>query len=398
MVTASDAASSLSASATVAVTARAANHLALATTASPGSGTSFPFTVTALDDFGNTDTAYAGTVRFTSSDASPGVVLPPNSKLTSGQGTFAATLVSVGSQTITGTDVATAAITGTLTVSVAATVHDLRVTAPMTATAGAPFSVTVVAADAQGNPVPGYGGTVHFASSDASPGVSLPSDSTLTNGQGTFSVKLTKAGPQTVTVSDVQSSLSTTVGVSVTAQQASRLVLSTDTSTPTAGTSLSLTVVAQDQFANTDLAYAGRVHFTSTDGSATAVLPADSTLTNGQGTFSVTLTKAGAQTITATDTVTAAITGNVAVTVQPADAASLTLEAPSGARAGQSFSVKVTLTDQFGNVASGYRGTVHFSSSDMLPTVVLPADYHGDSHKRTATRSTSPRAACLRPS
>jgi len=375
MVTASDAASSLSASATVAVTARAANHLALATTASPGSGTSFPFTVTALDDFGNTDTAYAGTVRFTSSDASPGVVLPPNSKLTSGQGTFAATLVSVGSQTITGTDVATAAITGTLTVSVAATVHDLRVTAPMTATAGAPFSVTVVAADAQGNPVPGYGGTVHFASSDASPGVSLPSDSTLTNGQGTFSVKLTKAGPQTVTVSDVQSSLSTTVGVSVTAQQASRLVLSTETSTPTAGTSLSLTVVAQDQFANTDLAYAGRVHFTSTDGSATAVLPADSTLTNGQGTFSVTLTKAGAQTITATDTVTAAITGNVAVTVQPADAASLTLEAPSGARAGQSFSVKVTLTDQFGNVASGYRGTVHFSSSDMLPTVVLPADY-----------------------
>jgi len=138
---------------------------------------------------------------------------------------------------------------------------------------------------------------------------------------------------------------------------------------------MSLTVIAQDQYANTDLAYAGRVQFTSTDTSATVVLPADSTLTNGQGTFSATLTKAGPQTITGTDTITPSITGNASVSVQPADAARLTLDAPSAARAGQSFPVTLTLTDQFGNLASGYRGTVRFTSSDILPTVVLPADY-----------------------
>ena len=35
----------------------------------------------------------------------------------------------------------------------------------------------------------------------------------------------------------------------------------------------------------------------------------------------------------------------------------------------------VTLKDQYGNVATGYRGTVHFATSDPLPTVALPADY-----------------------
>lgn len=66
-------------------------------------------------------------------------------------------------------------------------------------------------------------------------------------------------------------------------------------------------MTALDQFNNTATGYAGTVHFTSTDGLAT--LPANSTLTNGVGTFSATLRTAGNQTITATDTVTASITG-----------------------------------------------------------------------------------------
>jgi len=49
------------------------------------------------------------------------------------------------------------------------------------------------------------------------------------------------------------------------------------------------------------------VHFTSTDGAA--ALPANATLTNGTGNFSATFNTAGNQTITATDTVNAGITG-----------------------------------------------------------------------------------------
>ena len=77
--------------------------------------------------------------------------------------------------------------------------------------------------------------------------------------------------------------------------------------TDVSGTAFSFTVTALDQFNNTATAYSGTVHFTSTD--AQAVLPADSTLTNGVGTFSATLKTGGNQTITATDTVTASITG-----------------------------------------------------------------------------------------
>ena len=165
-----------------------------------------------------------------------------------------------------------------------------------------------------------------------------------------------------------------TLGVTVRAAAASGLALAT-TATPTAGAAFSFTAAAQDQFGNTDTGYAGTVHFTTTDTSAGVVLPADATLTNGQRTFSATLIKAGSQTITGTDKATATITGKVAVTVRAANAASLVLDAPGNAKVGQAFNVTVTLKDQYGNVATGYRGTVHFTTSDPLPTVVLPADY-----------------------
>jgi hypothetical protein len=46
---------------------------------------------------------------------------------------------------------------------------------------------------------------------------------------------------------------------------------------------------------------------------------------------------------------------------------------PSPVTAGAAGSVTVTLKDAAGNVAAGYRGTVHFTSSD--PQAALPADY-----------------------
>ena len=46
--------------------------------------------------------------------------------------------------------------------------HDLKLTAPATATAGQPFSVSVTAEDGQGNPVTSYSGSVHLSSSDTS--------------------------------------------------------------------------------------------------------------------------------------------------------------------------------------------------------------------------------------
>ncbi|HWM23399.1 MAG TPA: hypothetical protein VNP98_01130 [Chthoniobacterales bacterium] len=70
----------------------------------------FNFTVRAVDQFGNTATGYAGTIHFTSTGQSS---LPPDSTLTNGTGTFAATFFTEGNHTITATDTLNPSITGT---------------------------------------------------------------------------------------------------------------------------------------------------------------------------------------------------------------------------------------------------------------------------------------------
>jgi hypothetical protein len=63
------------------------------------------------------------------------------------------------------------------------------------------------------------------------------------------------------------------------------------------------------------------------------------------------------------------------ITVNAAQAVTMTISAPSSTVAGASFSVTVTTKDQLGNVAAGYRGTIHFTSTDHSIGVVLPDDY-----------------------
>jgi hypothetical protein len=72
--------------------------------------------------------------------------------------------------------------------------------------------------------------------------------------------------------------------------------------------------------------------------------------------------------------VTGGISGSESgITVQPAAAAQFLVSAPSSVSRGAKFSVTVTVEDAYGNVVTGYTGTVHFSSSDS--TATLPADY-----------------------
>src|SRR5207244_2832767 len=221
--------------------------LALSAPAAATAGTPFTVTVTAVDGQGAPVTSYDGTVHFTSSDTSPGVVLPPDSTLSSGTGTFSITLAGTGSQTVTVSDAARSlSATATVTVSSAARAEQLRTSGPATAKAGDAFSVTVSAVDGQGNPVPSYAGTIHFTSSDTAAAVRLPPDSTLSGGQATFNVTLTTAGAQTVTASDVASSLpSATASLAVGARAADHLALATSAS-PASGSSFPFTVTAPD--------------------------------------------------------------------------------------------------------------------------------------------------------
>src|SRR5207253_1730325 len=78
--------------------------------------------------------------------------------------------------------------------------------------------------------------------------------------------------------------------------------------------------------------------------------------------------------------------------VTPAGAASYVVTGPASATAGVAFNtLAVTAKDSFGNTATGYTGTAHFTSIDGQ--AVLPADYKfvaGDNgtHTFTATLKT----------
>jgi hypothetical protein len=61
--------------------------------------------------------------------------------------------------------------------------------------------------------------------------------------------------------------------------------------------------------------------------------------------------------------------------VQIGAATHLAVSAPASVTAGTPFDVTVTALDAYGHIASGYTGTVTFSSSDTDPSVVLPAAY-----------------------
>ncbi|MGC1360568.1 MAG: putative Ig domain-containing protein [Silvibacterium sp.] len=173
-------------------------------------GTATSITVKVYDSLGNLFTGYTGTVHFTSSDGS--AVLPANSTLSSGVGTFDVTLKTAGIQTVTVTDTTTSSVMGS------GAVHHLAVSAPSSATAGTSFSITVYAYDAFGNFTNSYGGTVHFTSTDGA--ASLPANSALSSGHGNFTATLNTAGSQTITATDTNNSLITGTSNSIAVDKA----------------------------------------------------------------------------------------------------------------------------------------------------------------------------------
>ncbi len=320
-VTATDTSNSaITGQATVTVGAAAASTLTLSAPSSSSQNGPFTVTVTATDPYGNLATGYVGTVSFTTSDTGPGVVLPGNYTFglaDKGSHTFTngVTLVTLGNQTVTVTDTVEPTLTSTATVNVQSPLSatHLSVSAPTVATAGAAFSITVTALNANNNTATGYLGTIHFTTSDQGAGALVPADYTFTpadHGTHTFTngVTLVTAGSQTLTATDTSNStINGAATVSVTAAAASKLLVAGFPSPTGVGSAGNFTVTAQDPYGNIATGYTGTVAFSSSD--SQALLPGNSTLNNGTGTFSATFETAGIQALTATDTVTKSITG-----------------------------------------------------------------------------------------
>ena len=130
-------------------------------------GTPDSFTITAQDQYGNTDTAFSGGVNLSTTDTNPSSSVPGSATLTSGVDTFAATFDQAGSQTISATSGLSTGTSNTVTVTPASLSHFAVTEVPVSTTAGVSFMFTVTAQDAFDNTVTGFSGSVGFSSTDS---------------------------------------------------------------------------------------------------------------------------------------------------------------------------------------------------------------------------------------
>jgi len=267
--------------------------------------------VTAVDDTNTVDTGYAGTAVVTSSD--PGLDVVGATTFAAGVLDFTIAFKTAGVQSVTLTDNAAPSITGTASTTVppgAPTHFSVEGAAPV---AGVPAAFTVNARDLFNNLATSYSGTVHITSSDNQ--ATLPADFAFSGGTGSASATFRTSGTQTLTATDTVTSMAGAGDFAVAAGPATHFSL-TLPATVDPGVAFNFDVMAKDAFENANASYTGTMHFTSSDAGAT--LPADSTLTNGQGTFSATLQAAHSNTsITATDTADGSVTGTGQVATLP---------------------------------------------------------------------------------
>lgn len=172
-------------------------------------GDSQTFTVTALDNAGNVLTDYTGTVHLSSSDYQAAGV-PADYTFTAadaGAHTFTVTFKTAGWQWVTATDTAAPNLSASQGISVSPAALSKLVIGgfPSSVTAGDYGYFSVSAADAYGNAITSYAGTVHFTSSDGL--AVLQDDYTFTPewdyGTGYFYAYLNSIGTQSITVTDL---------------------------------------------------------------------------------------------------------------------------------------------------------------------------------------------------
>ena len=375
-------------------------------------GVSFNVTVNAVDANWNV-VSTNDTVGITATD--PAVVLPANAALVAGTKTFAVTSKTVGSWTVTSTDVThgtTTASTGAAYAVTPAAASKLVIgTAPSgTAVVGAPFvqqpaifiedqfgnlrtsdTLTVTAARLGGSGT--LTGTLSIA---AVGGVATFTDLAHLLA-GTITIQFTSSGLTSVTSGNIVVSAGSfsQLQVLLPGETAAPGTVTGKTGSPTAqtaGTAFNVTVNAVDVGWNVVSAN-DTVAISSSD--ANAGLPVNAALVGGAKTFSVTPKTAVAQTFTASDVTNGGITPNTSasVTVNVGAFAKLQLlmpgetaapgsatgktGTPTARTAGTAFNVIVNGVDANWNVtpsANGNGATMHLTSSDANATLGADAN------------------------
>jgi hypothetical protein len=299
-------------------------------TPTPTAGGSVNLTITAKDANNSTVTTYTGShsLVFSGASASPAGNAPTVANSSGTAVAFGSATVltfTAGVATINSTKNGVLKIYRAGTANVAAGEGSITTPAPLTLTvspaaaskyalnaasatpvAGASDNLTITAQDAYGNTDTTYAGShsLVFSGASASPGGSVPTVSSSSGAEVAFggataiqfsagvavggegiggTMKLFKSGSTAVKATEGSITTPTAVTVTVSPEAATKLVLTSSTTTPVAATNFNLTTTAQDVYGNTATAYTGskNITFSGASASPSGALP---TVVNSAGT------------------------------------------------------------------------------------------------------------------
>jgi hypothetical protein len=373
----------------VTVKAAAAKRFSVPTPSEQEASIAFNVTLTATDEYGNTATSYAGkkTIAWSEPASSPSGKAPSYTTaitFTAGVGAAASTrLYDAQSTTLKAKEGTIEGTTAGFTVR-AATAKKFTVPTPAEQEAGAAFNVTLTAIDEYSNVATSYTGakTLTWSGPANAPNGTAPeyptsaTAVTFTAGVGTASaIKLFDV--QSTTLKAKEGTIEVTSS-SFTVKAASATSFSLPTPTEKeAGATISETVSALDTWHNPAKSYAGAKTLAfsepaSSPSGKAPVYPATVTFTSGAGTASIKLYDAQTTTLKATEGTIEGTTG--AFVVKAAATKKLTVPTPSEQEAGVVFSVTLTATDEYGNLAKGYTGakTIAWSGPVSSPNATAP--------------------------
>ena len=373
--------------------------------AAQSAGRAFAASVWATDAYWN-PVPSGDNVRITSSDPA---FSPVSGVLSGGFRSFNVTLNTVGTRTLTVSDLTSPSITSTtspgISVQPSSVDHFEISTIASPQVAGVPVAVTIRATDVGGNTIPGYDGDANLAANTGAGSIS-PERITLANGVWAGTILFKGAGGAvSFAVSDFSAPPHTGSSNSFTVNPGPmtglQVLLPGETAqsgdgdgrigTPTvqsAGNPFSITVRAVDAYWNLVPGIDHRIALASTD--SFAVMPAETTLANGQRLIPVRLHKSGPQTITVSDldvptanpgtsspvTIVGGPFARVLVLAPGESVAPGTASGRTGNATDQSinyaFTVTVLATDAWWNPVAGVSDVVRITSDD--PMAVLPPD------------------------
>ncbi len=368
---------------TTVVTPAAATHFAIQLPANSPDGEPVNVAAVALDANNHPVQGFSGTATITTSDAA-GTLSATSVTFKNGNATFQATFATSGTQTVTATDTADSlAGTGTTNVATPDVATHFGLMMPPNVPTGATVNVGIVPLDANNNPVPTYVGTVNLTTSDSKGTLSVtsitfpfsPSASTPANGNATppmFTATFATAGTQSITATDsVNSSLTGSVSTNVVAPDvATHFGLMLPSSVPT-GSPVTVGIVALDAKNNPVPNYMGTVNLSTSDTGAKLSATSVTFKPNSPPvTFTVTFATTGSQTIMATDSSNASLTGTINATVTAAKvvtpdvATHFGLQLPPNAPNGSPVTVGIVALDANNNPVPTYTGTVNLTTTD----------------------------------